>query len=148
MEKIENVWFEGGCIYIKTNKQHTLSRPLEAFPTLLDADEKERYAYRIGRFGDDIRWEMLDEDLHISSFYDTKEPNPDNEVGRIFRTYPQLSVVGMANYLGIHKSLLDRYIYGMVEPSPQRMLQIKEALHAVGRQLIEGGQTMPSALPG
>ena len=71
-----------------------------------------------------------------TGFYDTKEPNPDNEVGGIFRTYPQLSVVGMANYLGIHKSLLDRYIYGMVEPSPQRMLQIKEALHAVGRQLI------------
>lgn len=136
MEKIQSVWFEDGRIFIKTDEQHTFSRPLEAFPTLKDANDNERQSYRIGRFGDDIRWEMLDEDVHISSFYDTKEPNLDNEAGRIFRAYPQLSVAGMADYLGIHKSLLDRYIYGMVEPCPQRMHQIKDALHAVGKLLI------------
>ena len=90
----------------------------------------------IGRFGDDIRWEILDEDLHISSFYDTTEPNPDNEVARIFIQFPQLGRAAVAKDIGIHKSLLDRFIYGMQKPSSERMQQIKATLHTVGQRLI------------
>ena len=136
MEKIEKVWFENERIFIKTDKGQVLSRPLEAFPTLKDASEKDRYDLHIGRFGDDIHWDTLDEDLHISSFYETTEPNPDNEVGRLFRRFPQLNVSAIANDIGIHKSLLDRFIYGMQEPSRQRMQQIRDALHTVGRNLL------------
>lgn len=113
-----------------------LCRPLEAFSTLKDASEKDRYDLHIGRFGDDIHWDTLDEDLHISSFYETTEPNPDNEVGRLFRKFPQLNVSAIADDIGIHKSLLDRFIYGMQEPSQQRMQQIRDALHTVGRNLL------------
>ena len=136
MEKIERVWFDNGRIFIETDEQHTLSRPLEAFPTLKDANDKERNDMHIGRYGDDIRWETLDEDLHISSFYETSEPNPDNEVAHIFRQFPQLDVSAIANDIGIHKSLLDRFIYGMQKPSEKRMQQIKSALHNVGQRLI------------
>ena len=136
MAKIEKVWFESERIYLLTDGGETLSRPLEAFPCLKEASAEERMNFKIGRFGDDIRWEKLDEDVHISSFYETAEPDPDNEIGRIFRNFPQLNISEMARYIGINKSLLAKYIYGIKKPSQNRTLQIKKALHDMGQELI------------
>lgn len=136
MDKIRKAWFDNHRIYIETDGGKQLSRPLEAFPRLKDATPIERNAFTIGRFGDDLRWENLDEDLHISSFYETAEPNPDNEVGRLFQQLPQLNVSEMAKLIGIHKSLLDKYIYGIKRPSDTRMAQIRDAMHLVGRKLM------------
>ena len=136
MAKIEKVWFNNERIYLLTDSGETLSRPLEAFPVLKEASETDRNDFKIGRFGDDIRWEKLDEDIHISSFYETVEPDPENEVGRIFRQFPQLNVSEMARYIGINKSLLAKYIYGIKKPSEERMRQIKDALHVIGKELI------------
>ena len=136
MAKIEKVWFNDERIYLLTDSGETLSRPLEAFPVLKEASESDRNDFKIGRFGDDLRWEKLDEDIHISSFYETVEPNPENEVGRIFRQFPQLNVSEMARYIGINKSLLAKYIYGIKKPSEERMRQIKDALHVIGKELI------------
>lgn len=71
MAKIEKVWFDANRVFVLTDKGEELSRPLEAFPVLKDASVEERMDFRIGRFGDDIRWEKLDEDVHISSLYGT-----------------------------------------------------------------------------
>ena len=128
MDKVIKVWFDNHRIYIETDSGELLSRPLEAFPRLLDASPAEREAFTIGRFGDDIHWEALDEDIHISSFHETTEPNPDNEVGSLFREFPQLRPSEMASLIGIQKSLLDKYIYGMKLPSAERMAQIKAAM--------------------
>ena len=136
MAKIEKVWFDTNRIYLLTDGGETLSRPLEAFPVLKDASELDRLDFKIGRFGDDIRWEKLDEDVHISNFYDTVEPNPDNEVARIFSQFPQLNVSEMAKYIGINKSLLAKYIYGIKKPSAERMQKIKQAFHMMGQELI------------
>ena len=136
MAKIEKLWFNSGRIWITTDEGATLGRPLEAFPTLKDATEPQRLSFEIGRFGDTIRWEEIDEDIHISSFYDTEEPDYDNEIARIFHRFPQLNVSEVARSMGIHKSLLSKYIYGMKRPSEQRKEQIKEALHLLGQQLL------------
>ncbi len=136
MVKIEKVWFNDERIYLLTDSGETLSRPLEAFPVFKEASEAERNDFKIGRFGDDLRWENLDVDIHISSFYETVEPNPENEVGRIFRQFPQLNVSEMARYIGINKSLLAKYIYGIKTPSEERIRQIKNALHVIGKELI------------
>ena len=136
MAKIEKVWFNNERIYLQTDAGETLNRPLEAFPVLKEASEADRNDFKIGRFGDDIRWEKLDEDIHISSFYETVEPDPENEVGRIFRQFPQLNGSEMARYIGIKKSLLAKYIYGIKKPSEERMRQIKDALHVIGKELI------------
>ena len=136
MAIIEKVWFNNERIYLLTDSGETLSRPLEAFPVLKEASETDRNDFKIGRLGDDLRWEKLDEDIHISSFYETVEPNPENEVGRIFRQFPQLNVSEMARYIGINKSLLAKYIYGIKKPSEERMRQIKDALHVIGKELI------------
>lgn len=136
MDKIMKAWFDDHRIYIETDGGKQLSRPLEAFPRLKDATPMERNAFTIGRFRDDLRWEGIDEDLHITSFYETAEPNPDNEVGRLFRQLPQLDVSEMAKLIGIHKSLLDKYIYGIKQPSDARMAQIHDAMRSIGRKFM------------
>ena len=80
MELITKLWFAEGRIYILTDKGNTYSRPLEAFPLLLEATPEQRQRFVIGLDGEDIRWEEIDEDIHISSFYNTEEPNPDNVI--------------------------------------------------------------------
>ena len=135
MARIEKLWFENGRIFICTDDEQVLSRPLEAFPLLKDATEQDRLNFKIGCFGDDIRWECLDEDIHISSFYETSEPDYNNEIAEIFKRFPQLNVSEVAKSIGIHKSLLSKYIYGVKRPSEQRKEQIKEALRALGQQL-------------
>ena len=136
MAKIEKIWFDHERIFLLTDEGEELSRPMEAFPVLKDATETARNDYKIGRFGDDIRWESLDEDIHLSSFYDVTEPNPDNEVARIFNSFPQLNVSEVARYMGINKSLLAKYIYGIKKPSVERMQKMKDALHKIGQELI------------
>ena len=136
MAKIDKVWFDANRIYLLTDEGATLSRPLEAFPVLKEASAQDRLDFKIGRFGDDLRWEKLDEDVHISSFYDTVEPNLDNEVATIFKKFPQLNVSEMAKYIGINKSLLAKYIYGIKKPSAERLEKIKQAFHAMGQELI------------
>ena len=62
----------------------------------------DREACQIGRLGDDIRWDTLDEDVHISSFYENADPDMENEVGKMFQMFPKLNVSEMARYLGIN----------------------------------------------
>lgn len=136
MDKIKELWFDANRIYMKTDAENTFSRPLEAFPLLKDASDKERSDFKIGMFGDDIRWESLDEDIHISSFFDNSEPDDENEIAMIFKRFPQLNVSEVARCMGINKSLLSKYIYGIKKPSDMRKMQIKEALHLLGKELL------------
>ena len=136
MAKIEKLWFASGRIWITTDEEQTLSRPLEAFPTLKDATKVQRLSFIINRFGDSIRWEEIDEDIHISSFYNTDEADYDNEIARIFNRFPQLNVSEVARSMGIHKSLLSKYIYGIKKPSKQRKEQIKQYIRLLGQDLM------------
>ena len=106
MNTIKDIWFDANRIYVKTDDEKTFSRPLEAFPLLKDASDKERLDFKIGKFGDDVRWESLDEDIHISSFFETVEPDYENEIAMIFKRFPQLNVSEVARSMGINKSLL------------------------------------------
>ena len=137
MDRIVKVWFESERIFIETESGKAFSRPLQAFPRLLEAKPEQRALYEIGLDGDDIRWEEIDEDIHISSFFETAEPDPDNEIAAIFKRFPQLNVSEMARYIGINKSLLARYIYGVKRPSPQRREQIISAIRALGHEMAE-----------
>jgi hypothetical protein len=132
---ISKVWFKDGRIFVQTEDGETLSRPLEAFPVLLEATSEQRNHFVIGLYGDDIRWEELDEDIHISSFLEESEPDPTNEIAVIFRCFPQLNVSEMARTIGINKSLLSRYIYGIKKPSEARKKQILDAIRQLGREM-------------
>lgn len=135
MEKIVNVWFTPDRIYIRTDADEIFSRPLEAFPILKEASNAQREEFTIELGGEAIRWKAIDEDIHISSFYDKAEPEPDNEIARIFKKFPQLNVSEVARNLGINKSLLSKYIYGIKKPSEDRVAAIKDALRSLGREL-------------
>ena len=102
---------------------------------MADATSEQRNDYTIEDDGMAIRWENLDADMHISSFYETSEPNCNNEVAAMFKRFPWLNVSEVARYLNINKSLLARYIYGISKPSEQRLQQIREAFHTFGREL-------------
>ena len=110
MNTIKDIWFDANRIYVKTDDEKTFSRPLEAFPLLKDASDKERLDFKIGKFGDDVRWESLDEDIHISSFFETVEPDYENEIAMIFKRFPQLNVSEVARSMGINKSLLSKFM--------------------------------------
>ena len=135
MEAIIKLWFDEGRIYILTDQDKTYSRPLEAFPLLFDATDEQRAKYEIGLDGDDIHWDEIDEDIHISSFFDTAEPNMDNPIADIFHRFPQLNVSEVARTIGINKSLLSRYIYGIKKPSQQRTDQIISTIRQLGREM-------------
>ena len=135
MEKIKSLWFEENRIYIRTTENRVLSRPLEAYIELQEASAEERNDFVIDSDGVSIRWEKLDADMHISSFYETTEPNYRNEVAEMFNRFPWLNVSEVANAIGINKSLLARYIYGISKPSEQRLEQIRKALHEMGKEL-------------
>ena len=136
MEKIKSLWFDENRIYIRTTENCVLSRPLEAYIELQEASAEERNDFVIDSDGVSIRWEALDADMHISSFYETTEPNYRNEVADMFNRFPWLNVSEVANAIGINKSLLARYIYGISKPSEQRLNQIREALHKMGKELL------------
>ena len=135
MEKIKSLWFDENRIYIRTTENRVLSRPLEAYIELQEASAEERNDFVIDSDGVSIRWEALDADMHISSFYETTEPNYRNEVAEMFNRFPWLNVSEVANAIGINKSLLARYIYGISKPSEQRLNQIRKTLHELGKEL-------------
>ena len=135
METIKNLWFDGNRIYMRSSEGRVLSRPLEAYPELEEATTEQRNNYTIEDEGRAIRREELDADMHISSFHETSEPNQENEIAKMFKRFPWLNVSEVARAIGINKSLLARYIYGISKPSEQRLQQIKEAFHQFGREL-------------
>ena len=135
METIKNLWLDGSRIYMRSSEGRVLSRPLKAYPELEEATMEQRNNYTIVADGMAIRWEELDADMHISSFYETSEPNDQNEVAIMFKRCPWLNVSEVARAIGINKSLLARYIYGISKPSEQRVMQIRQAFHQFAQEL-------------
>ena len=134
--KIKEIWFDGGRIFMRDTKNTVYTRPLEAFPLLLEASDAEREDFVIDPQGDAVRWPSIDEDIHVSNFLEQREPNEENEIARIFRRFPQLNVSEVARQMGINKSLLSKYIYGIKTPSERRRLEIRQALHTLGEELM------------
>jgi hypothetical protein len=120
---------------MRSTEGNVLSRPLEAYPELQEATTEQRNDYTIEDDGRAIRWESIDADMHISSFYGTTEPNDQNEVALMFKRLPWLNVSEVARVMGIHKSLLSRYIYGISKPGKQRIEEIRSTLHGFAREL-------------
>ncbi len=136
MEAIKKVWFDSNRIYVQLADGMTLNRPLEAFPTLKDASDEQRAKVEINHFGDALRWRELDEDIHISSFLETNEPQCDNEVSRLLNRFPWIDIAEVARLMNIHKSVLDSYRYGMQQPTPLRMSLLRDTLHIMGAKLL------------
>ncbi len=136
MKTIENIWFENNRIYMLCSNNSVYSKPLELFPTLKYATDMQRNNFIITMHGEAIRWSEIDEDIHISSFFEDVEIEHENEVAQIFSNFPWLNVSEVAREIGIHKSLLSKYIYGVKKPSKERLELIRSTLINMGNELI------------
>jgi len=135
METINKIWFDKNRIFMKSSEENIYSRPLEAYPELQELTVEQQYDFTIDEEGTSIRWEKADIDMHINSFYEKNEPK-NNEVAEMFKKFPWLNISEVAKEIGINKSLLARYIYGISRPSDKRKEQIRETLHQFGKELL------------
>lgn len=134
-EQIKMLWFEDGCIKIQTNKDEILSQPLEVFPALLCATSAQREKYYLWDDNRSIRWEELDEDIHISNFHEKETVNYDNDVNRLLSRFPWLDMKAFADFIGMHWTKLARFRYGVWTPSPETVAKIKNGIIAIGKEM-------------
>lgn len=67
-ETIQKVWFDEEFIFVETDTGGVFKRSISSFPRLKNATPQQRESYEIGKFGDGIHWEGIDEDIHLYSF--------------------------------------------------------------------------------
>ena len=132
---IEMVWFDNNRIYIKTNDGMEYSQPLEVFPALMYSTSDQRTKYKINKWRDAIHWPEIDEDIHISSFFENEIVNYDNEVNELFTRFPWLDLKGVAEYLGMHWTKLARFRFGVWTPTPETLAKIKKGIKAIGKEM-------------
>ena len=137
MEKIQEIWFENERIFMQSVSGKVFSRPLEAYPILKDADYVQRQKFYIWGNGEYVRWKDLDEDLSVESFFDSSEPNPNNEVAKIFNHCPWLSAKEVAKFIGMPKAVLDRFIYGIWQPKDEVLIAIKNGIKSMSHELLQ-----------
>ena len=135
MNAITKVWFSNGRIWVRTDDDNEYSQPLEAFPRLMDVTEKQREDYYLWDDNRSIRWDEIDEDIHISNFDKPEEVNYDNEVNNLLSLFPWLDLKEFAKMLGMSKSKLDRFRYGIWTPSPETVKNIKSALRSIAKSM-------------
>ena len=61
------VWFSELMMHILLDDGRELSIPIDWFPSLRDASEKDRENYRFIGGGEGIHWENLDEDILVEA---------------------------------------------------------------------------------
>lgn len=135
MEKIQEIWFDNGRIFMRSILGNVFSRPLEAFPVLKDATDVQRQQFYIWSNGEYVRWKALDVDLSVDSFMEKQEPNLDNEVSNIFKRCPWLNVGEVAKFIGMPKEVLDRFIYGIWQPKDETLTAIKRGIKSMSTEL-------------
>jgi len=137
--KIVKVWFDTENIFIQTNDGTLKSHPLRWFPSLWNATAEQREKFEIGKWGDDIHWEELNEDLSLEGFFTFNKDeieNQRNEVSRVFNQFPVLNISKFAEKNKINRSLLASYVCNEKKPGIKKKKQIELALHQLGNELL------------
>jgi hypothetical protein len=60
-----DVWFKDQKFYIRLDDGREIAVPIEWFPSLRDATDKQRNNWRLIGGGEGIHWEDLDEDILV-----------------------------------------------------------------------------------
>lgn len=136
MRKIEKVWFSDGRIYVRISDGSEKSRPLEAFPLLMDASDEQRNDFYIWAEGQSIRWDNIDEDIHISAFDEDAEPDFNNEVAKMIDSIGVIDIRAFADLIGMKKSKLDLFRYGIWIPSLDSLNKIKDGLRQISSRIV------------
>lgn len=135
-ESITNVFFEDGCIGIVTTEGRHKTLPLEVFPALYYANKNQRMEFYLWDNNRSIRWEELDEDIHVSHFNEVENVNYDNEVNKLLSNYAGIDLKRFASSIGIHWTLLARLKFGVVTASTAMLERIKNGIQSIGHEMI------------
>ena len=77
----------------------------------------------------------------LQDFHDRKPEKVEFELAHdltaVFSEKPYLNLSVVARELGINRSLMAQYASGNKFPSPERALAIQEAIHRLGRDLLQ-----------
>ena len=133
--KIKKIWFTNDHIFAETEDGKQYSQPLEAFPPLFLATPEEREDYYLWSDDTSIRWEKIDEDIHVSNFFEPETVNYDNEVNKLLSRFPWLDMKAFAEYIGMHWTKLARFRFGVWTPCPESFAQIKNGIKAIGKEM-------------
>lgn len=133
--KIEKVWFEEGKIFILTNMGEERNHFLEVFPSLYYASEDERNNFYLWDDNHSIRWPNIDEDIHVSNFFEEETVNYDNEVNKLLSKYPYLDIKVLAELMGMHWTKLARFRFGVYKTSEETLKKIKATIRKLGKEM-------------
>ena len=61
------VWFQDQKLYIRLDDGREIAVPIEWFPSLRDATDKQRNNWRLISGGEGIHWKDLDEDILVEA---------------------------------------------------------------------------------
>ncbi len=64
--KIKEVFFDKDTLYIKLTNDAIVGNPISWYKRLANATPEQRNNFQIGHWGDDIRWEEIDEDISLA----------------------------------------------------------------------------------
>ncbi len=137
LNNILKVWFSDDKLSIETKDGVTKSLPLKWFPRLEKATAPQRENFELSHFG--IHWPEIDEDLSFEGFFTYNKNEIEaqkSEIQKLFAKFPELNISELARRIGISPTLMRHYACNVKQPSSERLQQIKEALHQVGRELI------------
>ncbi len=61
----------------------------------------------------------------------------ENLVGEFFARFPELNVRQIASAMGINETLMQQYVNGKKRPSFERVVEIEDFIHQLGRELSQ-----------
>lgn len=62
-----DVWFEDQKLFIRLDDGREIAVPIEWFPSLRDATDKQRNNWRLIGGGEGVHWKDLDEDILVEA---------------------------------------------------------------------------------
>ena len=125
---IREIWFDGSYLFGRSEEGNVYKQSLLWYPELSEAPEEQRNDYRFGFEG--IHWPSLGVDISFESFeYEDADPTP---LQKFFMAHKEINISGFGKFAGINPTLIRDYINGFKKPSPKRVLEIQDAIRALG----------------
>lgn len=126
--EIRKIWFDKKFLYGEDSAGIVYKQSLLWYPELVEASEAQRNDYRFGFEG--IHWDSLGVDISFESFeYEDAIPTP---LQVFFMKHQEINISGFGKFAGINPTLIRDYINGFKKPSPKRILEIQNAIRALG----------------
>ena len=126
--EIRKIWFDEQYLYGEDSSGNCYKQSLLWYPELAEASESQRNVYRFGFEG--IHWDSLGVDVSFESFkYEDAIPTP---LQVFFMKHQEINISGFGKFAGINPTLIRDYINGFKKPSDKRIMEIQNAIRALG----------------